>query len=330
MGAAGDQHYGPRHVLQGSSCRYHWPDENEYVGWPAVARKILEGDGPAQALCIVNVKRHATELFEVLRDSGAALHLSTAMCPTHRRLVIDEITRRLNEGRECVVAATQCVEAGVDLDFPRVFRALAPLDAIAQAAGRCNRNKRCTKGDVYIFRPEEEAQRPGRVYPGRAYQSAAELAWRMRHRDLHCPQTFTDYYRELYAARGLQRTGHGHPLSKLELAIRRFHYEDVARLYKIIDQEQVNVLVPWREGAQLADEVRNSCLSGAWVRAARPFSVNVHADLVRDPETSEFFDSVAVKRGGTALDWFLLRTVEHYSEEVGLRIPKERTGMYQV
>ncbi len=84
------------------------------------------------------------------------------MCPAHRRSVLDEVRERLDVGDPCLLVATQCVEAGVDLDFPVVYRALGPLDSIAQAAGRCNRNGHAKIGEVHVFRPEDDR----RPYPG--------------------------------------------------------------------------------------------------------------------------------------------------------------------
>lgn len=96
-------------------------------------------------LCIVNTRRKASELFNLISDRHNSLHLSANMCPAHRSRVISEIKRRLKERsqgntRPLRVISTQLVEAGVDIDFPVVLRELCGLDSIAQAAGRCNRS----------------------------------------------------------------------------------------------------------------------------------------------------------------------------------------------
>lgn len=103
-----------------------WPDENEKVSWEQVAGWMQNNE---QSLCIVNLKKHAQELTSFLRLDGKdnLFHLSTNMCPVHRQIVLDNIRGRLKNELPCHVVATQCVEAGVDIDFPVVFRSFARL-----------------------------------------------------------------------------------------------------------------------------------------------------------------------------------------------------------
>ena len=108
-----------------------------------------------QVLSIVNTRAHARKLFEQLGTGDGHYHLSAAMCPSHRKRCLAEIRARLREGLPCRVVSTQLVEAGVDVDFPVVIRAVAGIDSIAQAAGRCNREGRMPLGTVYVFRPTE-------------------------------------------------------------------------------------------------------------------------------------------------------------------------------
>ncbi len=134
--------------------------------WDEVADWLRE---ERQALAIVNTKADALALLDALDDPGV-LHLSTLLCGAHRRDVIQQIHRRLRDGEPCVVVSTQVVEAGVDLDFPVVYRAVGPLDSIIQAAGRCNREGRLDRGRVVVFDPAE-----GRL-PGGAYRTATDQA----------------------------------------------------------------------------------------------------------------------------------------------------------
>ena len=140
---------------------------------------------------IVNLRRHAGELFEALTadcSQEECSFLTTDLCPAHRSDLIETIKRRLKEGKPCRVVATQCIEAGVDLDFDVMFRALAPLEAIIQAAGRCNRNGRLPEGGrMIVFVPACE----GRLYPGNWYNQGAVTVAQMYAEqgclDLHDP-----------------------------------------------------------------------------------------------------------------------------------------------
>lgn len=91
-----------------------------------------------QALCILNTKKWAQKIYQKIKEDGV-YHLSTSMYPVHRKRVLNEIRKRLKNGQKCVVISTSLVEAGVDLDFHTVYRQLAGVDSIIQAAGRCNR-----------------------------------------------------------------------------------------------------------------------------------------------------------------------------------------------
>jgi len=117
------------------------------IDWPTLAAELAGHDS---MLAIVNTRKDARELWEQMPQG--TLHLSALMCGAHRSQVISDIKARLKDGVPTRVVSTQLVEAGVDVDFPVVYRALAGLDSIAQAAGRCNREgKLIEKGEVVVF-----------------------------------------------------------------------------------------------------------------------------------------------------------------------------------
>ncbi|MDQ6954050.1 MAG: CRISPR-associated helicase Cas3', partial [Mariprofundaceae bacterium] len=126
-------------------------DFHEPRSWHELAGELAEHES---VLVVVNSRKDARELFRLLPEG--AIHLSALMCGEHRSNVIAEIKQRLAEGLSTRVVSTQLVEAGVDLDFPVVYRALAGLDSIAQAAGRCNREGKLDKGRVVVFVPPKE------------------------------------------------------------------------------------------------------------------------------------------------------------------------------
>ena len=138
--------------------------ENEVrpEGWSKIeisdlAVRQLEEKG--NCLVIVNTKKWAQELFEICLkevDKKSIFHLSTSLCPAHRKKILDTVRWRLNEELPVLCISTQLIEAGVDVDFNSVIRFLAGLDSIAQAAGRCNRNGNLSTAQVFVVNPTEE------------------------------------------------------------------------------------------------------------------------------------------------------------------------------
>src|SRR5262249_30794579 len=109
-----------------------------------------------QVLAIVNTRSHAQSLFRLLPDSDANFHLSALMCSAHRDKVFTAARNRLRYGLPVRLISTQVIEAGIAIGFPRAYRAIAGIDSIAQAAGRCNRNGRWLSGELQVFRSEHQ------------------------------------------------------------------------------------------------------------------------------------------------------------------------------
>jgi CRISPR-associated endonuclease/helicase Cas3 len=197
-----------------------------------------------QAMTIVNTIANAATLFKTVDDEDG-LHLSTRMCGAHRRDVLAEVRRRLKSGEPCRLVSTQLVEAGVDLDFPLVLRALGPLDRIVQAAGRCNREGQMDEpGRVVVFRTEDNAMPPG-VYRQGADETLEML--RQGGLDMHDPSIFLDYFAGLY---GLVRSDR----RNIQDQRRRFNYETVNDEFRMIDDDTFPVLVPYP--AKVKDKVQ--------------------------------------------------------------------------
>ncbi len=295
--------------------RVEWPCAGHST-WETVAEAMM---GHSQALCVVNLKRHATRLFTALHalDQEGCLHLSTNMCPVHRQDVLREVRQRLSLGQPCRLVATQCVEAGVDLDFPYVLRALGPLDSIAQAAGRCNRNGRQSLGLVRIFIPEGEA------YPNAAYQRATSVTRAMLQAaprgelDLHDPDVYERYYAMLYDLSRPDRSK-----EQLVDAIQRQDFPQVAQLYRVIPGDAVNILVPYDELA--FEDLRAATQEGEvglrWIASARPHAVSIFRPASDDPAYS-LISLVTLTGGATSEQWFLCTSREAYDERTGLMMP---------
>ena len=152
--------------------RVKYEVREEPLNWDQVAAELRDSE---QCLAVVNTRKDALALLAAL-DDPEALHLSTLLCGAHRRVALEEVRRRLAAGEGCRLVSTQVIEAGVDVDFPLVLRAIGPFDRIIQAAGRCNREGKLAAGRVVVFFPEAR-ERPARRVSDRARrgQAAAPL-----------------------------------------------------------------------------------------------------------------------------------------------------------
>lgn len=224
--------------------RVHYERPAEAWSWEQVA-DVMRAE--RQALAVVNTKPDALALLDALADSDV-LHLSTLLCGAHRRDVLREVRRRLDGAERCLLVSTQVIEAGVDLDFPLVLRAMGPLDRIVQAAGRCNREGRLDAGKVVVFDPKE-----GRV-PGGAYRTGTDTTRSLVQTDgfdFHAPAWYERYFRMLYQARDLDEKR----IQPLRAAL---DYPEVARRFRLIEDDTVPVVVRYRgpDGLErAADEV---------------------------------------------------------------------------
>lgn len=317
----------PKHAdlfaaLQRVSVR--WPASGEKLGWNELSGRLR--DTP-QALVVCNLKRHALTLLKELDGEDGVFHLSTNLCAEHRRAVLRTVRERLQAGQPCRLISTQCVEAGVDVDFPTVYRAFAPLEAIAQAAGRCNREGRLNQhgrlGEVVVFEPAEDGNWR-RFYPTRAYFQAAEVTRSLLTQtgdlDIGSPETFRRYYRALYDA---NHSGSQSP--ELTEALLAMDFVEVAKRYRLIEQGTIQVLVPWAarqdEFSRLRAEAEREGISAQWMRRAQGLAVSVY-------RTTESAPSWAIpaklrwnKQGaGVSDEWFILEG-DYYDETIGLNPP---------
>ncbi|MDZ7704716.1 MAG: CRISPR-associated helicase Cas3' [Trueperaceae bacterium] len=257
----------PAHYFQVlTRVRYDTQIKERWL-WSAVADEMLEDK---QALCIVNTKAQARDLYRSLREKDRqALHLSTDMCPAHRLKVIRDIREHLDTGTPCRVVSTQLIEAGVDLDFPLVLRALGPLDSIVQAAGRCNRNSRLEQGRVVVFAPEDDTVPPG------AYRSGRDIARNLLSKgdiDLNDPVTFERYFSRLY---GRITTD----AKEIRALSDKLDFPEVAARFQMIDQDTEGVLVPQYDPEAVA-RILSRGLNGYTQRALQPYTVTLYSNKI--------------------------------------------------
>ncbi|MCK9283438.1 MAG: CRISPR-associated helicase Cas3' [Rhodocyclaceae bacterium] len=215
--------------------------------WDQVATELIEHE---RVLCIVNRRNDAEELWRKL--PAGAIHLSARMCGAHRAQVIADIRQRLVDGQPVRVVSTQLVEAGVDLDFPVVYRAMAGLDSIAQAAGRCNREGKIPGkgGRVVVFNPPQPS-------PSGLLLKAEQAAQRVLARSSGEPLTPANYARYFDF---FYSDLNGYDKEKvMELLTRdagkgEIQFRTAAEKFHLIpDQGQRQIFVLWGEGAELID-----------------------------------------------------------------------------
>ncbi len=207
-----------------------------------------------QMLCIVNARAHARALYGRIADLPGAVHLTTLMCPVHRQAVLARARADLVAHLPVRLVATSLIEAGVDIDFPEVWRAAAGLDSIAQAAGRCNREGKPALGRVVVFEPAE-APAPRELA---AFWQAAQPALR-RHAEPLAPAAIRDYFHELYFTRGAEGLdaarldGERWPILR-EIADRApdhaYPFASIAKAFRLIDDATRPVVVPYDEDAR--------------------------------------------------------------------------------
>lgn len=259
-----------------------------------------------QALAIVHRRADARVLAEAVGEH--VLHLSALMCPAHRLSVIDDVRGRLRRGEYCLLIATQLLEAGVDLDFPIVYRALAGLDSIAQSAGRCDREGKLTDaaggvpaGRMIVFLAESDPP-PG--VPTQAFDSMKVLLG-LGGVDPFEPNDSTRFFRELYG-----KAANDPRDKELERLRRAFAFATVEEKFKLIDADTWPIVVPWGEAAERLAAYRRAP-SRDTRRALQPFTVQVRRytlDRLRDAGICspvdggngiEFFDAVNEGRSGS-------------------------------
>jgi CRISPR-associated endonuclease/helicase Cas3 len=234
--------------------------------WAEIAAELREHD---QVLCIVNTRRDCRDLHALL-PSGT-IHLSASMCGEHRSRVIAHIKEKLQAEQPIRVVSTQLVEAGVDIDFPVLYRAFAGLSSIAQAAGRCNREGRqATLGRVVIFMPPQAAP------PGELRKAEDTLSSLLEYGlNAESPDSYPKYFEHFYAAQNDLGTAFANWLSK-DAGHLQFQFRKAAKAFQIIDdQESAPVIVRYGDNAQLLGSLHAVGPKRDIMRGLQRYTVNV-------------------------------------------------------
>lgn len=278
-----------------------------------------------QGLAIINTRKHAAALYDALKqESGTdgCYHLSAAMTPEHRSRKLGEIRQLLKTYRPCHVVATQLIEAGVDVDFPVVWRALAGLDSIAQAAGRCNREGKLSEAVTWAFEPVEEdfVRLFGSLRTAR--DAASQVIASGRHNDLLGLEAIEHYFQLHYWSRQQDWDKHG-ICNDFRMGDHRLpldcEFATIAQKFRFIDDSQRPIVVGWDEtAAELVDELRRRHHLGLYpdrklARRLQRQTVSVSQRLWQSAlgqQTELLCDRYAV----------LIDPRLHYHPELGLRL----------
>ncbi|WP_404304572.1 CRISPR-associated endonuclease Cas3'' [Neorhodopirellula lusitana] len=305
-----------------------------------IANRMTNGN--QSSLAIVNLKRHAAELFSLVQSlDSEARHMSTAMCAAHRGEVLDFVNRMRKSDRPVQLVSTQCVEAGVDFSFERVYRAFAPLESIAQAAGRCNRSGELPDGgQVHVYNPDVTGSKfPSGYGPGIQTLETLLQLLREEGQDISRANLLNDvsiirrYYALLYSL-----TDKTIPTEKMHEGMVGLDFPTVASEYCLIPDQQISILVPYDNDhydqliERFEDTDRSPKWARDWFRDARAHVVGIYRHQFkaienylqplpfgpsesRDPDTSQW--------------WFLSDSWRGlYKEHTGLEIPEPTNSLF--
>ena len=323
-----DLSWKPRELISGAQALYDRM-RRVRVAWrvaaPTPLTEIAREMAEAESCCaIVNLTAHAAKLCQLLLENCAedtVFHISARMCPAHRTNIIRTIRDRLQAGHACRLAATQAIEAGVDLDFKKMYRALAPLTSVIQAGGRCNRDGRLESGELTVFLPEESSLYP----PDPAYRGGANALSELLLEggvDIHSLCDMRRYDRLVFGDELNERKA-------LWDAIELQDFEKVSDAYQMIGGAGVNILVPYGcpayEGLfqSLREEALNEGIDPFWMRRARPIAVSAflrEEKILRDFPFLLRLNYRPTRRGQRAevdSNWYVLNDPKAYDAFTG-------------
>ena len=267
-----------------------------------------------QVLCIVNKKAHALKIYSVLGESEENFHLSTYMYPAHRKKVLETIRKRLAENKACRVVSTSLIEAGVDIDFPTVYRAISGIDSILQAGGRCNReNKRnATESVVHIFNTDEILS-----YQQTNTDVALEVINKYGDK-IYLPEAIKMYFENLYYYRDIDKTHKVFDKNGIIKNLANLEFESVARKFKMIENDTKAIYICTDANKNEIDDLRHGNYSKELFRNLQQYVVNLYErDFNRLDEACciEYIDN----------SFYVLSDNKYYSPKSGIIFPDNNT-----
>lgn len=267
-----------------------------------------------QVLCIVNKKAHAQKIYSMLGESDENFHLSTYMYPAHRQKVLKKIRQRLDENKPCRVISTSLIEAGVDIDFPTVYRAISGIDSILQAGGRCNRENKRNSFDcvVHIFNTDEVLS-----YQQTNTDAAMEVIKKYGDK-IYLPDAIKMYFDNLYYYRDIDKTHKVFDKKDIINGLINLEFESVAQKFKIIENDTKSLYICTEENKKEIDDLRRGNYSKELFRNLQQYVVNLYErdfDRLNEVCAVEYVDN----------SFYVLADDTYYSEKLGITFPDDNT-----
>jgi CRISPR-associated endonuclease/helicase Cas3 len=282
------------------------------------AELIQRIDEHPQSLCIVNTRKHAKGLFEGVKAKGR-FHLSTLMCPAHRKETITKIKERLKQGLDCRVISTQIMEAGIDVDFPVGYRAISGLDSIIQAGGRVNREGRQTTGDLYVFEPDSAFVKRTPAY----IQQGADVARKTLRDYPDDPislDAIRDYFDFLYGFHDESAFDSKSIIDCFDKGGLNFDFESAARRFRLIEDISMSVIIQYDKTAiSILEEARASKFPKQYARKLQMYTVNIYEHEFQALQSKGLIDLYNDT-------YAVLNDNNYYNAETGLVIPESAGG----
>lgn len=273
-----------------------------------------------QALIIVNTRKHARGLFQGIVEEGR-YHLSTLMCPAHRKETINIIRGRLEQGLPCRVISTQIMEAGIDVDFPVGYRSISGLDSIIQAAGRVNREAKQQVANLYVFEPDSPHVKRIPAYIQQGAQVTQNIL--RNYPDPVSMEAIRAYFEKLYTLQAERNFDSRSILDCFEKRIPQelnFDFKTAAEKFKLIDDNTVSVIIPFDAHAKvLLKQVQTSLFPASYGRSLQVYSVNIYEREFQALQESGYIDRYVDT-------YSVLNDMSQYHPETGLIIPEISHG----
>jgi CRISPR-associated helicase Cas3/CRISPR-associated endonuclease Cas3-HD len=289
-----------------------------------------------QVLCIVNTRKHAREIFNKLKEiidnsENHIFHLSSLMCPIHRQNALSKIKECLINKKSCKVISTQLIEAGVDIDFPVVYRSMAGIDSIIQSAGRCNREGKSKSGKVFVFKPSSDLVKT-RGYLDRT-ASVADMVFR-KYSDPISLEAIDYYFILLYDIETELSLDREKILECFEENYKQleFNFRTAAEKFKLINENRYPIIIPYVNSNEdkktnseaiikkILNEAEFTPYPTAVVRKLQPYIVQVY-----EYEYKALLKNRMIKTINDNFD-VLDNFSNNYSQFTGLKLPEDNHG----